>query len=387
MKLRTYILLFGILLIVGSMPLQLIYGGNEDLMQSPIDVFMKGMSLPIIILMICVLAPITEELAFRYWAAGSKRAKIVSVVGVFFMTGMVFGYVISIPATIIFAVMSFLMKNKNAQLISLTVFTSVLFGMLHIDNYNNNNFLFPVIYCTGLGLIAVYCVLRWNIWVAIAFHCVNNLLVLVLSQQMLLGKTDTEIITSDNFDMEISRVQNWSLMPPITSYEMTDSSMTMKNTTMTGIIRELSVKDTGYLFVDNTDNRLYDLKLNVFNRANVDQMRGALIERFDIKFDTIDAMKDYLYLSFSDDVLKGTVYPDRTIYVSPPIIISNLSRNCKKNVVCKTEALMVPMRWEDFQVLNGGKDFEKVKKALEANGAYLGELVDGKFILVTSIDQ
>lgn len=154
-------LLSGLLLKIIAVILIIVLGGGESLVQTPFDTFIRGVSIWKALLFICVLTPIAEEFSFRYWAKGSVIARFYSIVGMSLIAGIAFNWWIAIIAAVLLSGLMFVIKDKYARLVTLTIVTSFLFGACHVDKFYSFDAIIPYLMSiVGFGLIAVYCVLR-----------------------------------------------------------------------------------------------------------------------------------------------------------------------------------------------------------------------------------
>ena len=99
-------------------------------------------------------------------------------------------------------------EDRSKRLFVLMLFSSALFALAHMGNYDGNWFvvLIGVIHKFGFGLLASYLVVNHNILWSMGLHVINNSIVtipLVLS----IGQTSIiDNINNDNFTLEIRSV-------------------------------------------------------------------------------------------------------------------------------------------------------------------------------------
>lgn len=125
-----------------------------------------------------VIAPIYEELIFRGWGNGKKWTGFISVVLISLFSAT-FGWwvgLITIAAGI--AIMVIFDSDLTKRLFALMLFSSLVFALIHIGNYNSSEnlliFIVGILHKFGMGLLASYLVINHNILWAMGFHILNN---------------------------------------------------------------------------------------------------------------------------------------------------------------------------------------------------------------------
>jgi len=134
-----------------------------------------------------IIAPFMEEFFFRGFL-NFERGKVyfvLFVIAALFIVSMKVNVGINI-IIIVLSVILFLNNNLykkmtyfiSKYLIVLVIFSSVCFGLLHFINYEYFKF-YNLLVITPkilLGFFAAYITIRYNIWVALICHSINNLL-------------------------------------------------------------------------------------------------------------------------------------------------------------------------------------------------------------------
>lgn len=151
----------------------------------------------LLFMVVCIIGPILEEFAFRYWTVGNMLARIIS-----FILATVFVYIesgnnifISLGvAALLFVLMFLIKKNEIALIIS----TSVIFSLLHINGFSS------VSVGVVLGLIQLFAeavimcclALKYHFAIAIVIHIVGNIIAIAPANED--GKTYTDIRYNHN---------------------------------------------------------------------------------------------------------------------------------------------------------------------------------------------
>ena len=155
-----------------------------------------------------LVGPIMEEFSFRLWGNGKNWTGVVSVILIAlwcFNVGWWFS-LLALCAGV--AILMIFKEDRSKRLFVLMLFSSALFAVAHMGNYDGNWFvvLIGVIHKFGFGLLASYLVVNHNILWSMGLHVINNSIVtipLVLS----IGQTSIiDNINNDNFTLEIRSV-------------------------------------------------------------------------------------------------------------------------------------------------------------------------------------
>lgn len=180
---------------------------NAPLMKAIYSMVCRFGIWPVIIYM-GLVGPIIEELSFRLWGNGKNWTGIVSVILMAlwcFNVGWWFALLALCAGIAILIVFN---EDRTKRLFVLMLFSSVLFAVAHMGNYDGNWFvvLLGVIHKFGFGLLASYLVVNHNILWSMGLHVINNSIV-VLPLVLTIGQTDTfETIENENFSLEIRPV-------------------------------------------------------------------------------------------------------------------------------------------------------------------------------------
>lgn len=132
-------------------------------------------------LIVVFLQPAVEEMAFRGWLAGKKYTRVLSLLLI-----LLFSYEsLHLPvAACLMLPMSYLLLSPPtyAKKIITLLITSLLFGLIHIPNYNQLTVQIPVVVTLfSFSLIASYLAWRWHLLAAIGLHILNNAVALLSS--------------------------------------------------------------------------------------------------------------------------------------------------------------------------------------------------------------
>ena len=177
---------------------------NAPLMQAIYSMICKFGVWPVIIYM-GLVGPIAEEVSFRLWGNGKNWTGIVSVI-LMALWCLNVGWWFSLIALCAGAAILMLFKeDRKKRLFVLMLFSSALFALAHMGNYDGNWFvvLIGMIHKFGFGLLASYLVVNHNILWSMGLHVINNSIV-VLPLVLSMGQKSTvETFDNDNFSLEV----------------------------------------------------------------------------------------------------------------------------------------------------------------------------------------
>ena len=181
---------------------------NAPLMKAIYSMICRYGIWPVIIYM-GVVGPIIEEISFRLWGNGKNWTGIVSVI-LMALWCLNVGWWFSLIALCAgIAILLIFKEDRNKRLFVLMLFSSVLFAVAHMGNYDGNWFvvLMGVAHKLGFGLLASYLVVNHNILWSMGLHVINNSIV-VLPLVLTIGqRSDTvQTLFNDNFSLEVRPV-------------------------------------------------------------------------------------------------------------------------------------------------------------------------------------
>ena len=180
---------------------------NAPFMKAVYSMICKYGTWPVIIYM-GLVGPIIEEVSFRLWGNGKNWTGIVSVI-LMALWCLTIGWWFSLIALCAGAAILMLFKeDRNKRLFVFMLFSSALFAMAHMGNYDGNWFvvLIGMIHKFGFGLLASYLVVNHNILWSMGLHVINNSIV-VLPLVLSISQTSTiETFDNDNFSLEVRSV-------------------------------------------------------------------------------------------------------------------------------------------------------------------------------------
>ncbi len=143
------------------------------------------------LLVIGLLLPCLEEVAFRFWGIRRWRwAGYISAVAMGVVTYFYWGLWGALATTAVAAAVTLAVKAERTRLLILLLLTSLLFAILHFDNYGNLELrnLFAIFNKLGFALVASWLVLnRGFLWALVLHVVINSLLVLLIA--LPLGET------------------------------------------------------------------------------------------------------------------------------------------------------------------------------------------------------
>lgn len=180
---------------------------NAPFMKAVYSMVCKYGTWPVIVYM-GLVGPIIEEVSFRLWGNGKNWTGIVSVI-LMALWCLTVGWWFSLIALCAGAAILMLFKeDRNKRLFVFMLFSSALFAMAHMGNYDGNWFvvLIGMIHKFGFGLLASYLVVNHNILWSMGLHVINNSIV-VLPLVLSISQTSTiETFDNDNFSLEVRSV-------------------------------------------------------------------------------------------------------------------------------------------------------------------------------------
>ena len=184
-----------------------IEGMNAPLMKAVYSMISRFGIWPVIIYM-GLVGPVLEELSFRLWGNGKNWTGVVSVI-LMALWCLTIGWWFSLLALCVgIAILMALKEDRYKRLFVLMLFSSVLFAVAHMGNYDGNWFVvwIGVIHKLGFGLLASYLVVNHNILWSMGLHVINNSIV-TLPLVLTIGQSSTvETIYNDNFCLEVRPV-------------------------------------------------------------------------------------------------------------------------------------------------------------------------------------
>ena len=146
------------------------------------------------LLVIGLLIPCLEEVAFRFWGIRRWRwAGYISAVAMGVVTYFYWGLWGALATATAVASITLTIKAERTRLLVLLLLTSLLFAILHFDNYGNLELrnLFAIFNKLGFALVASWLVLNRGFLWALLLHVANNGLVVLLIA-FPLGKADIQ---------------------------------------------------------------------------------------------------------------------------------------------------------------------------------------------------
>lgn len=146
------------------------------------------------LLVIGLLIPCLEEVAFRFWGIRRWRwAGYISAVAMGVVTYFYWGLWGALATAAAVASITLAVKAERTRLLILLLLTSLLFAILHFDNYGNLELrnLFALLNKLGFALVASWLVLnRGFIWALLLHIATNSLVVLLIAFP--LGEADIQ---------------------------------------------------------------------------------------------------------------------------------------------------------------------------------------------------
>ena len=163
------------------------------------------------IIFIGVVAPVYEELVFRLWGNGKRWTGYTSVALMTLFSLSFAWWVAPIVLAAGIAIMVVYRSNLTRRLFMLMLFSSLVFALMHIGNYSADEslpmFIVAVLHKFGMGLLASYLVINYNILWSIGFHILNNsIMAKLLGIAINTVATKTTVIENENYRITMNPV-------------------------------------------------------------------------------------------------------------------------------------------------------------------------------------
>jgi membrane protease YdiL (CAAX protease family) len=158
-----------------------------------------------------LVGPIVEEVCFRLWGNGKLWTGITSVIFMALLCLPIGWWLSLITIFCGVAILVLFREDKTKRLFALMLLSSILFAVMHMDNYDENEgwfmFLVSIVDKFGFGLVASYLVINHNILWSIGLHVFNNGIIAIL-MGISFGEVSSTVVTIDNenFRLEVRPV-------------------------------------------------------------------------------------------------------------------------------------------------------------------------------------
>lgn len=380
-NLNKYFLYFGIFaFILGYISLP--FGEQNENPQQPLFQYLLIFP-PIISLgLVLVVASVFEELAFRGWIIKNKAGKIISYMGIIMLIQLTFNsLLLSALLSPILFVLFFIIKNEKWKLILSVIATSLLFAIMHFNNYSDTfTRIFAIIQLIGLSFIICYVGLRFGFLYCILVHFINNLLAMIVLFIFL--------STDYSGNLENSTYQAQLSKTPLTDIKFRNFNFTgydtiTLNSHITEIAQSLAGDERNVIFRSYISNLIkYKFTAVAKNDTiNQKQLFEDLVKHANLKLDTTYELA--YVLSISDTVklnnieqfdnsyktsIYSLMYSIREIY-KLPVIIQNEDYNSLFNF--------------DFKVLRIRDKEEFTKRLKDEYGINIEKSFDKKAMIIT----
>ena len=186
-------LIVGLVLWFGIMAASLLFGNNgpssgqeqlfvafKKLMDALIPIA-PVTTMVVIYAWMCLIQPIIEEFAFRYWGKGKLYAYIVSsavLANFAFFTLNIWSIVFSALCIVLF----FVIRDQKRKMQVSIITTSVLFALMHVSGFSTFSWptLFGLLQILGMALVMCYVVINYRFIYSAVIHVLNNSIALLL---------------------------------------------------------------------------------------------------------------------------------------------------------------------------------------------------------------
>ncbi len=249
----------------------------------------------VIFLWLCVLQPVMEEFAFRYWGKGKLYAYIVcAAVMANFVLLTLNVWFIAFAALCI--VLFFVIRDPHRKRQVSIITTSVLFAAMHLSGYSTFSLasVIGILQIFGMALVMCYVVINYRFIYSVAIHVLNNSLALLLP----LFFMGTEAVSGDNFEGELRNMKLDEAMDLMYGRRVDDSTTTTIYGELPEIVESIyggaedyawpSKGELRIFYPDNTylwTRYVLDIHIDT-GGANSDDIVKALIKTGRLKSDT-----------------------------------------------------------------------------------------------------
>lgn len=212
-KLFKWALWWGIGIIVACLIIILVRGESSEDLDSPMMnviyslVYQFGI-LPIV-LTIGIFGPIIEESIFRLWGNGKLWTGITSVI-LMAVVSYALGWWLALLVAVCGAfILIYFRADRKKKLFYLMLLSSAIFAVAHKGNYSGDWFkvFIAVFHKFGMGLLASYLVINYNLFWAMVLHAANNMIAaipLFFAFNSIDG--DVKVIENEDFRLEMRTV-------------------------------------------------------------------------------------------------------------------------------------------------------------------------------------
>jgi len=134
-----------------------------------------------IFLWLCLIQPVMEEFAYRFWGKGKEFAYIVSAIGIGLFAVLSMD-IWSILLAVLCILPMFLIKNDRKKKLVTIISTSVVFALMHISGFSGFSayLVFGIMAIFGMALVMSYIVINYRFIYSVALHVLNNSLAILV---------------------------------------------------------------------------------------------------------------------------------------------------------------------------------------------------------------
>lgn len=362
----SLLLFLGIFLYIAGIIISAIFGSYIE--YNPIgDIALTN---PIFALIfICFLAPIYEELVFRFWGIKKQKNRIiVGVISIIVIYSLI-GIFTAIFAIILYALIIYFFRNEILlRNYSFAIVTSILFALAHFENFTFTDYLIALPSYLGISLILAFIVMRYNIFISMIFHAIYNTILLTLGG-FFFGVGDTITFQTESFSAELKPVSAFTQKTHF--YSLGDSIVYFQRDNLARIGERLIENSWEYnISVFPVSYSTYSLKTELRNNANnvsPSELLKALTKHSSLRVDTIKEDKTVYFLSV-DDSNDLNSYKDVDIEAGYIIMQYCQELSKKWNKIIMLEPGFNPRKavaTKRIELLNNDKDIEEEMRNLE----------------------
>ncbi len=154
-------------------------------------------------LLLCLIQPVIEEFAFRYWGKGKLYARIISTVGIGLFSILECGW-LGFVLTGLTVYLMFFFKNEKFKTPVLMIFTSAVFAIMHVSGFSSfsTDMVIGISEIFGMALVMSYVVVNYGFIYSCIIHVLNNSLALIIPM-VVFSCGEVKTFTHDGFSAEL----------------------------------------------------------------------------------------------------------------------------------------------------------------------------------------
>lgn len=283
-----------ILLVLSLILITILAIGYFDIPSSALISYDILASLPIskflIYILACLIMPIIEEYAFRYWTLAKGYKKYISLL--LFVAFVILSLKSRVLIASFVLVIGYILVAK-APIAFKIIASSVFFSLLHL-NVSTLNLSFFFYFFVYFLLAVLFCLLYYKkgIWLSIIVHIsYNTFLLLFLGNNFNGFKDKTEVFTLNQTTVTLQH-HNIFYSHPFSSHTKSADSIIIKGMNKSKVLKTLLNKNESYIY--EIEPTLDKISLSITGTSAADRQK-VLEKAFNLKYDTMEAKTTDVY--------------------------------------------------------------------------------------------